>query len=161
MVSKILTRADAAKVVAERQAKGEKAVFTNGCFDLLHIGHIRYLQEARWQGDFLLVAINSDASVRGLKGPLRPLVSEGERAEVLAALACVDYVTMFDEPDPSSLLREVQPEILVKGGDWPIEQVVGRDLVEGRGGRVLTIPIVSGASTSRIIDRILERYTQK
>ena len=161
MTSKVLKRIDLSKIVAERRAKGEKAVFTNGCFDLLHIGHIRYLQEARNQGDFLIVAINSDASVREIKGLMRPLVSEEERAEVLAALECVDYVTVFGEPDPHALIREIIPHVLVKGGDWPVEKVVGRDVVEGHGGRVMTIPIVSGASTSRIIERIVERYTKK
>ncbi len=161
MISKVIMRSDLSKIVLERRAKGEKAVFTNGCFDLLHIGHIRYLQEARRQGDFLIVAINSDSSIRDLKGPMRPLVPEGERAEVLAALDCVDYVTLFGEPDPSAVIQELRPDVLVKGGDWSVEKVVGRDLVEARGGRVMTIPVVSGASTSRIIERILERYTPK
>lgn len=130
-------------------------VLTNGCFDLLHVGHIRYLQSARALGDVLVVGVNSDASVRLLqKGPGRPVMPDEHRMEVLSALSCVDYVVKFEEPDPLLLIKTIQPDVLVKGGDWPIDQIVGRSSVEARGGTVVSIPLVPGVSTSRIIERI-------
>jgi D-beta-D-heptose 7-phosphate kinase/D-beta-D-heptose 1-phosphate adenosyltransferase len=145
------------EIVRERRALGHRVVFTNGCFDLLHRGHTRLLQQARELGDLLIVGLNSDASVRRVKGPFRPVLSEEERAEVLSALASVDYVVFFDDPDPGSTIAALQPDVLAKGADWAKDQIVGRETVEGRGGRVVTIPLVEGSSTSGIIDRILEQ----
>ena len=135
-------------IVAAARARGERVVFTNGCFDVLHVGHVRCLATAQDAGDLLVVGLNSDASVRRLKGPERPLVSEGARAEVLAALAAVDYVTVFDEDTPLALIEALQPDVLVKGGDWTPDQVVGREIVEARGGRVLIVPTIGGYSTT-------------
>ena len=129
-------------------------VFTNGVFDLLHPGHIRYLRAARAEGDALIVAVNSDASVRANKGPGRPINPEAERAEVLRALACVDAVVIFDEETPEAVIRAIQPDVLVKGADWAKDAIVGRDTVEGRGGRVLRIAIEPGWSSSAIIQKI-------
>lgn len=148
---------DLKKALEKKRGSGNKIVFTNGCFDILHIGHVRYLEEAKKLGDILVVAINSDSSVRGIKGEGRPIVPQDERGRILAALEFVDYVTIFDEPDPYSIIKELQPDILVKGGDWGKEAIVGRDIVEARGGKVHSIPIVEGVSTSRIIDKILKR----
>ncbi|HYJ45253.1 MAG TPA: D-glycero-beta-D-manno-heptose 1-phosphate adenylyltransferase [Pyrinomonadaceae bacterium] len=136
------------------RAAGLRLVFTNGCFDILHVGHVRYLQSARQLGDALLVAINSDRSVRELKGQGRPVMSENERAELLAALAAVDYVTIFDDASPRSLIAEILPDILVKGGDYKLDEIHGREEVERAGGRVLSLPFVEGASTSSIIEKI-------
>jgi D-beta-D-heptose 7-phosphate kinase/D-beta-D-heptose 1-phosphate adenosyltransferase len=132
-----------------------QTVFTNGCFDLLHVGHIRYLREARRLGDLLVVGINTDGSVRRLKGPSRPVQPEQDRAEILAGLACVDYVVSFDQDTPLGLIEGLKPDVLVKGADWPIDRIVGREVVEGSGGRVVTIPYVPGVSTSALIERIL------
>ena len=143
-------------IVRERRALGQRVVFTNGCFDLLHRGHTRLLQQARGLGDLLIVGLNSDASVRSLKGPSRPVLPQDERAELLSALASVDYVVIFEEADPGHTIAALQPDVLVKGADWAKEEVVGMDTVEGRGGRVVTIPLVEGSSTSGIIRRILE-----
>ncbi|HEX5474900.1 MAG TPA: D-glycero-beta-D-manno-heptose 1-phosphate adenylyltransferase [Vicinamibacterales bacterium] len=140
--------------VARRRAGGCRIVFTNGVFDLLHPGHIRYLQRARAHGDTLIVGLNADASVRRNKGPERPLVPEEERAEVLAALACVDAVSIFDEDTPAAIIRRVQPDVLVKGADWPADRIVGRDTVEARGGVVVLEPVEQGYSTTAIVERI-------
>jgi rfaE bifunctional protein nucleotidyltransferase chain/domain len=129
-------------------------VFTNGCFDLLHVGHVRYLQEARKQGDCLVVAVNSDSSVEEIKGPGRPIVPDSQRAEVLAALACVDWVTIFDEFDPLILIELLKPDVLVKGSDWPEEKIIGAPEVRGGGGKVLRIPWEAKISTSDIFERI-------
>lgn len=153
--SKVKTLAGVVRAVRTLQAAGRCVVFTNGCFDLLHRGHTRYLEQARSLGDALVVAINSDRSVRTLKGPGRPVVPDAQRAEVLAALAAVDYVVVFDELDPARVIHAVRPDVLVKGGDWPISQIVGADFVQSRGGRVLSLPYVDGASTSGLIGRIL------
>ena len=136
------------------RAEGQRLVFTNGCFDILHVGHVRYLQRARSLGDALLVAINSDRSVRELKGALRPIMNEQERAEMLAAFSAVDYVTVFDDISPRALIAEVLPDILVKGGDYQLNEIHGRKEVEAAGGRVMALPFVEGASTSSIIERI-------
>lgn len=153
----IASRAELAATVRRLQRAGRKVVFTNGCFDLLHVGHVRYLQRARGLGDALVVGVNSDASVRRLKGPGRPLTPARERAEILAALACVDYVTIFGEATPLALIRALGPDVLVKGGDWTVETIVGRAVVEARGGRVLSIPFVKGRSTTGVIARIQGR----
>lgn len=143
-----------------RQA-GRTIVFTNGCFDLLHPGHVRYLAQARGLGDALVVALNSDRSVRELKGAQRPILNQQERAEVMAALACVDYVIIFDEPTPRELIAALLPEVLVKGGDWGLAQIVGRAEVEAAGGRALSLPFITGCSTSEVIARIVQRYGGK
>jgi rfaE bifunctional protein nucleotidyltransferase chain/domain len=131
--------------------------FTNGVFDLLHPGHVRYLQAARSEGDALIVAINSDRSVRGNKGSDRPVTTEHERAELLAALACVDAVTIFDDPTPAAIIAAVQPDVLVKGADWAADAIVGRDTVEARGGRVVRVAIEPGWSTTSILEKVSRR----
>jgi D-beta-D-heptose 7-phosphate kinase/D-beta-D-heptose 1-phosphate adenosyltransferase len=148
-----MSQAAAARETKKLQARGRKVVFTNGCFDLLHVGHVRYLQTARRLGDALVVGVNSDASVRRIKGPDRPLNTERHRIEVLAALECVTWVCLFGEETPLRLIRKIGPDILVKGGDWPVEKVVGRNVVTKRGGRVLTIPLVRGVSTTGLIEK--------
>lgn len=129
-------------------------VFTNGCFDLLHPGHVRYLAEARAMGDALIVGLNSDRSVRLLKGEGRPILDETERAEVLAALEAVDFVVVFDQDTPRELIAQLVPDLVVKGGDWPVDKIVGRDEVEAAGGNAISLPYVEGFSTSEILDRI-------
>jgi D-beta-D-heptose 7-phosphate kinase/D-beta-D-heptose 1-phosphate adenosyltransferase len=156
ILQKIYSRTDLAKRIAEDQKAGERIVFTNGCFDLLHIGHTRYLAEAKGLGDRLVVGINSDDSVRQLaKGTNRPIVPADQRAEVLAALACVDYVTIFEEPDPLTLIQALRPNILVKGGDWATDRIVGKEFVEAQGGSVRSIPLVPNISTTALVQRIL------
>jgi len=153
-VKKILSRAEL--IIRRREWKDNRrrVVFTNGCFDLLHPGHIRLLEQARALGDVLVVGLNSDASVRRLKGDGRPLVAEGERAEVLAALAAVDAVTIFAEATPRELIAALLPDVLVKGGDWGPDQIVGREEVEAAGGRVVVVPYLEGFSTSALIAKI-------
>ena len=154
MSGKIVSIDELRRERARLREEGKQLVFTNGCFDILHVGHVRYLRRARELGDALLVAINSDRSVRQLKGAGRPVMSEDERAELVAALAAVDYVTIFDDISPRSLIKEVLPDILVKGGDYNLEEIHGREEVERAGGRVLSLPFIEGASTSGIIERI-------
>ncbi len=155
---KVVDRDAAARWVKNLQSKGKLVVFTNGCFDLLHPGHVAYLEEARFQGNALIVGLNTDASVKRLhKGPGRPVTPEADRARVLAALACVDRVVRFDEDTPLNLITLLQPDILVKGGDYQLLEIVGREVVEGRGGKVLALPFVAGYSTSALIDRIRAR----
>ncbi len=154
MPKKILSQPELLNERARLRAAGKKLVFTNGVFDLLHVGHVRYLQQARELGDALVVAINSDRSVRELKGESRPLMKENNRAEILAALACVDYVTIFDDVSPRSLIAELLPDVLVKGGDYALDQIHGREEVEGAGGRVISLPYVEDASTTGLIERI-------
>jgi D-beta-D-heptose 7-phosphate kinase/D-beta-D-heptose 1-phosphate adenosyltransferase len=136
------------------KARGQKIVFTNGCFDILHSGHLHVLRQAKALGDLLIVAVNSDASVKQLKGPARPVISEAGRSELIAALEMVDYVTLFDETDPHRLIEEIQPDILAKGGDWSGDQIVGADIVERSGGKVVAIPYLKGFSTTEIIERV-------
>lgn len=155
MITKVLPCDQLLSVLSGERTKGKRIVFTNGCFDLMHIGHTRYLQAAKALGDVLVVGVNSDVSVRTLdKAPDRPIVPEVQRAEVLAALGCVDYVVIFDEPDPLQLITAVQPDVLVKGEDWTIDRIVGREFVEARGGVVKTIPLVPGMSTTGLLQRI-------
>jgi D-beta-D-heptose 7-phosphate kinase/D-beta-D-heptose 1-phosphate adenosyltransferase len=161
MKEKIKGRENLRKIVEDLKKKGKRIVFTNGCFDLLHVGHVRYLEAARALGDILIIGINSDRSVRGLKGSLRPILPLEERAEILSGLGCVDYVTVFDEPTPLELITLLRPHILVKGGDWTKEDVVGRDVVEDSGGEVVIIPFVPGSSTTNIIETILKRHEKK
>jgi D-glycero-beta-D-manno-heptose 1-phosphate adenylyltransferase len=155
---KVLDRETLAERIRLLRKEGRRVVFTNGCFDLLHVGHVRYLAAARAQGDHLVAGLNSDVSVRTIKGELRPVVPQDQRAEVLAALACVDFVTLFDEPDPLALILALRPDVLVKGADWAEADIVGAAEVKRRGGRVARIPVVGGASTTGIIQRIRERY---
>lgn len=138
--------------------EGKRIVFTNGCFDLLHVGHIRYLRGAKKQGDILVVALNSDASVHRLKGERRPIVPLSERMELVAALEMVDFVTFFDDPTPEELIRFLEPHILVKGGDWSEDRIVGGDFVRSRGGKVVALTYVQGRSTTDLIDRIIALY---
>jgi rfaE bifunctional protein nucleotidyltransferase chain/domain len=140
--------------VREARAAGKRIVFTNGVFDILHPGHLRYLEAARRHGDLLIVGLNSDASVRRNKGPSRPINPEAERAEVLEALECVDAVSVFDEDTPAEIIRRVQPDVLVKGADWAADKIVGRDTVEARGGRVILEPVETGYSTTSLIERV-------
>jgi D-glycero-beta-D-manno-heptose 1-phosphate adenylyltransferase len=158
LLCKIKSCRELAPILSGLRAGGQVVVFTNGCFDLLHAGHVRYLEAARREGDILVVGLNSDRSVRDIKGDLRPILPESERAEVLAGLAAVDYVVLFDEPDPLRLITALAPDVLVKGGDWPVDAIIGAGQVRSRGGRVVRIPVVEGASTSAIIAHILERY---
>jgi len=139
------------------RATGRRVVLTNGCFDLLHLGHVRTLQAARALGDVLIVALNSDLSVRGLKGPGRPIVPADERAEVLAALACVDYVVTFDEPDPLRVVLAIEPDVLTKGGDWTLDTIIGRREVEAQGGKVVALPEIPGARTTSLVERALRK----
>jgi len=150
----VLTRDDAVAWVASRRQQGEKIVFTNGVFDLLHPGHVRYLREAASLGDVLVVGLNTDASVRRNKGAGRPITPELERAEIVGALECVSAVALFDEDTPARIIQAVQPDILVKGADWPADQIVGRDTVEARGGKVVRIAVEQGHSTTAILDRV-------
>ena len=155
MIGKIVTSTQLVPILEQARAQNQRIVFTNGCFDLMHIGHTRYLQEANALGHLLVVGVNSDASVRSLdKGSDRPIVPEDQRAEVLAALECVDYVVIFPEPDPGKLIADLQPDVLVKGGDWAIDKIVGREIVESHGGIVKTIPLVPGMSTTALLHRI-------
>ncbi|MCP4297476.1 MAG: adenylyltransferase/cytidyltransferase family protein [Proteobacteria bacterium] len=148
------------EVLRSRQKTGDKIVFTNGCFDLLHTGHTRYLKEASKAGDCLVIAVNSDQAVATLKGPKRPIRSLAERMEMLSEFYFVDYVVSFDELDPYNIINKIQPDFLIKGGDWKVDNIIGRDLVEARGGAVYSIPEIPGESTSDIIDLILQRYSK-
>ena len=151
----VLTLAQAVAWVAHLRHDGKRIVFTNGVFDLLHPGHVRYLQEARREGDALIVGVNSDRSVRQIKGPDRPITRDAERAEVVAALACVDAAFIFDEADPARVIERLQPDVLAKGADWAADRIIGREIVEARGGRVVRIPLAEGYSSSAIIKKIL------
>ena len=154
MSGKILSHEGLLNERERLRAAGQTLVFTNGVFDILHLGHVRYLSEARALGDALVIAINSDRSVRELKGPDRPLTKENHRAEILAALRAVDYVTIFDDVSPRSLIARLLPDVLVKGGDYALDQIHGREEVEAAGGRVVSLPFVEGVSTSEIIRRM-------
>jgi D-beta-D-heptose 7-phosphate kinase/D-beta-D-heptose 1-phosphate adenosyltransferase len=154
MIEKILSQVDLLGMREGLRAAGKSLVFTNGVFDLLHVGHLRYLAAARALGDALVVAVNSDRSVRELKGEGRPIMPETERAEILAALRQVDYVTVFDDVSPRSLIAGLLPDVLVKGGDYELDEIHGREEVEAAGGRVVSLPFVAGASTSKIIERM-------
>jgi len=146
-------------IAARLRTQGKRIVFTNGCFDILHVGHVRYLRIARRLGDILVVGLNTDRSVKRIKGEKRPIVPEKERAEVLSALEFVDYIVFFDEPDPLRLIEALRPDRLVKGGDWAKSKIIGREAVERSGGRVVRIPLVPGASSSGVIEKILKTYS--
>jgi len=149
-----VTVPEAVALVERIRATGKTVVFTNGVFDLLHVGHLRYLQQARALGDALIVGVNSDRSVHANKGAGRPITPEAERAEILSALACVDGVVVFDEDTPHEIIAALQPDVLVKGADWAADAIVGRDVVEARGGRVVRVPIEAGHSTSALVEKI-------
>ena len=157
-MKKILMREEIALEISRLKEAGKRIVFTNGCFDILHAGHVRYLTAARAEGDILLVGLNSDESVKSIKGGKRPVVPQMQRAEVLSGLSCVDYVIFFDEPDPLKLIKEVKPDVLVKGGDWAEENIIGADFVKATGGKIVRVSVVPGISTSSIIKRILEMH---
>ena len=160
MSEKVMTSQQLTPLLEAARRQKKRIVFTNGCFDLMHVGHTRYLQAAKQLGDLLVVGVNSDASVKSLnKAQDRPIVNEAQRAEVLAALGCVDYVVIFREPDPLNLITALRPDVLVKGGDWAIDKIVGRDVVEQRGGVVKTIPLVPGISTTTLIQSIRSQAT--
>jgi rfaE bifunctional protein nucleotidyltransferase chain/domain len=158
--TKVLSLPALLRRLRELRRAGKRIVFTNGCFDLLHPGHVRYLRAARRLGDVLVVAINSDRSVRRIKGPQRPIVSERDRAEVLAALEMVDFVTIFDDDTPLALIERIVPDVLVKGGDWPVHAIVGGEIVRAHGGSVRSLPFARGYSTSALIERIVRQAQQ-
>lgn len=160
-MEQFLEPAKLALVLQDLKNQGKKVVFTNGVFDLLHLGHVTYLQEARMRGDLLVVGLNSDASVKRIKGPLKPLLPLAERAEMLLALDCVDYVTFFEEDDPYNVIKTLKPDVLIKGGDWSVDKIIGGDLVQSWGGRVLNIPVVEGRSTTNLIQMVVDRYGKK
>lgn len=157
----VLNISELSSKVKTLKQDGKRIVFTNGCFDIIHVGHVRYLKEARKLGDVLIVGLNSDESVRTIKGTSRPIVPQAERAEVLSSLRSVDYVVIFNEPDPYNTIAALKPDILVKGGDWHIENIIGRDIVESCGGKVCTIPFIEGASSTNIIESIITKYRVK
>ncbi|MFY9271019.1 MAG: D-glycero-beta-D-manno-heptose 1-phosphate adenylyltransferase [Candidatus Manganitrophaceae bacterium] len=154
-IKKIQTLPTLRKKIRALQKSGKKVVFTNGCFDLLHVGHIRYLAAARALGDCLVVGVNSDASVRRLKGPTRPIVPHRERLEVLAALSLIDHIILFNDDTPARVIDALIPDVLVKGGDWALNEIIGRETVERHGGKVVRIKTVPGASTTGLVERIL------
>ena len=157
-MQKITDRQNLKGITARLREEGKQVVFTNGCFDLIHFGHVQYLQEAKALGDVLVLGLNSDASVQRLKGDKRPLISQAERAHILAALNCIDYVVIFDEDTPLELIEAVTPDILVKGGDYSPETVVGREHVEKHGGKVEIIRFVDGRSTTSLVEKVLAAY---
>ena len=156
--SKIMEPQVLAGRLKDLRSAGNQVVFTNGCFDILHIGHVRYLCAAKSLGDFLVVGLNSDQSVHLIKGKRRPIVEQGHRLEIVAGLQAVDYVTLFDEPDPLKLIQLLKPSILVKGEDWTEDKIIGADFVKAGGGQVVRVPLVKDASTSGIIERIVKRF---
>jgi D-beta-D-heptose 7-phosphate kinase/D-beta-D-heptose 1-phosphate adenosyltransferase len=157
-MKKILERNVLKNKLEELRKEGKKIAFTNGCFDILHVGHIRYLREAKKTADVLVLALNSDSSVRAIKGEKRPLMSEEERAEILAALEFIDFVTIFQELTPLELINYLKPDVLIKGGDWPEEKIVGGEEIKKWGGRVVIIPEVTGKSTTNIVEKIIKMY---
>ncbi len=161
MLNKIKTRDELKLIIQKAKEQGKKVVTTNGCFDVLHVGHLRYLQSAKQLGDILIVAINSDESIRANKGEKRPLVPEDERAELLAGLECVDYVMIFPELDPKQFLTELRPNIHVKGGDYSLDRVIERETVESIGAKLHLLPGAEGKSTTNLIEVIVERYGEK
>ena len=161
MKEKVKEKEDLRRILERLRHEGKRIVFTNGCFDLLHIGHLRYLEEAKGLGDILVIGVNSDSSVQRLKGPKRPVLPLEERMELLSGFECVDYVTSFDESTPLELITVLKPHVLVKGGDWSKGTIVGREVVEGLGGEVAVLPFVEGNSTSDLIETILKRYANR
>jgi D-glycero-beta-D-manno-heptose 1-phosphate adenylyltransferase len=159
--AKIKTAREVQLIRGSARERGLTVVFTNGCFDLLHVGHVRYLEAARQLGDMLIVGVNSDTSISRIKGPLRPINVEADRIEIVSALHCVDYAVLFETPDPLTLIELLEPDVLVKGADWPVDRIVGADVVLRGGGRVTTVPLVPQVSTTSVIERILDRFTER
>lgn len=160
MRENILNLSDLLDRLNEHKKNNQQIVFTNGCFDILHVGHVRYLSEAKSQGDILVVGLNSDGSVRKIKEAQRPIMGQHQRAEVLVSLRSVDYVTIFDEPDPFELISAIKPDVLVKGADWQEEEIIGADVVKEYGGKVVRVPVVPESSTSDIIQKIIKLYSE-
>jgi len=157
-MEKIVSRSEIKIIADKKRAENKRIVFTNGCFDLLHTGHVKYLAAAASQGDLLVVGLNSDQSVRTIKGDKRPIINENQRAEVVAALACVDHVVIFDEPDPEALIMEIKPHVLAKGADWAEDKIIGGDFVKINGGRVARITLEPDISTTLIIEKIVKTF---
>ncbi len=157
-ITKIKNLSQMKTIIAHLKKQDRRVVFTNGCFDILHVGHIRYLREAKAKGDVLVVGLNTDRSVRTIKGEKRPIVPEKERAEVLAGLESVDYIVFFSEPDPLRLISALKPNVLVKGADWPKSGIIGREIVEQAGGRIVRVPLAPGASSTGVIEKIIRVY---
>jgi len=157
-MSKIITLKDLLEKIRLLRKQGKKIVFTNGCFDIMHVGHVRYLSKAKAKGKILVVGLNSDKSVNTIKGGKRPIICEDQRAEVLASLWCVDYIIVFNEPDPLKLIQAIKPDVLVKGADWSEDKIIGADFVKKNGGQVVRVPLVPEISTSSIMHKILEIY---
>jgi D-beta-D-heptose 7-phosphate kinase/D-beta-D-heptose 1-phosphate adenosyltransferase len=158
-MSKIINLKDLLEKISLFHRQGKKIVFTNGCFDIMHVGHVRYLIAAKAKGEILVVGLNSDKSVNAIKGEKKPIICESQRAEVLAGLWCVDYITVFNEPDPLKLIQAIKPDVLVKGADWSEDKIIGADFVKKKGGRVVRVPLVPKISTSSIIQKILTVYS--
>ena len=158
MISKIVEVKELINRIDPLRRSGKQVVFTNGCFDIMHAGHVRYLAAARSEGEILIVGINSDKSVKSIKGKNRPIMPQDQRAEVLAGLWCVDYIVFFDEPDPLRLIQAIKPDVLVKGEDWDEDKIIGTDSVKADGGRVVRVAVVPDISTSMIIERIIKQY---
>lgn len=161
MLSKVLKLKDLVQKLNESRESGKSIVFTNGCFDILHVGHVRYLKTAGSEGNILVVGLNSDQSVRAIKEKGRPIVSQDHRAEILACLWCVNFITIFNESDPLKLIQTIKPDVLVKGADWQEEEIIGADFVKANGGRIVRVSVVPEISTSRIIQRIVKRYPDR
>ena len=161
MRDKIKDLQELKKAIEFHRKKNKKIVFTNGCYDLIHIGHVRCFRECKRLGDILIVALNSDRSARSIKGPPRPIIHQEERAEIVSSMENVDYVTIFDQDDPRDIIASVKPDILVKGGDWNLNTIVGREIVESYGGKVFALPLVKGVSTTQIIKTIASQYSTK
>ena len=158
MISKIVEVKELINRIDPLRRSGKQVVFTNGCFDIMHAGHVRYLTAAKSEGEILIVGINSDKSVKSIKGKNRPIMPQDQRAEVLAGLWCVDYVVFFDEPDPLRLIQAIKPDVLVKGEDWAKDKIIGADSVKADGGRVVRVAVVPDISTSMIIEKIIKQY---
>lgn len=161
MKKKIVSLDELKNIVSTLKKEGKCIVFTNGCFDLLHLGHVQYLQKAKEYGDILVVAINSDASVKAIKGNKRPLIPQNDRAAILSALSCIDYVIIFEEHDPVRIISELMPDVLIKGGDYQLNEIKGSEIVTSAGGKVLTIPEIKGKSTTNLIQTIIEKYKEE
>lgn len=159
-IEKIKKKEEISHIAEKLKAENKVIVFTNGCFDILHSGHIKYLYDAKKLGDILIVGLNSDSSIKRIKGEKRPIINQEERAYIISALEMIDFIVIFDDDTPYELIKCIKPNILVKGGDWDIEKIVGKDIVESYGGKVLNIPFVEGKSTSNIIQRILDVYSR-
>lgn len=159
--TKIISLSSLVRKVKALKQKGKRIVFTNGCFDILHFGHIKYLQDAKLKGDYLVVAVNSDSSVKKIKGKSRPVIGQSDRLKTIAALACVDFVVLFNEDNPLKLIKALSPDFLIKGADWSKGKIIGADFVESYGGKVTTVNLVNGRSTSKLIEKIVRDFSKK